>query len=177
MQAGLRLRLNGATLVKENREQTYRYDKRRQRCGYSRGARLSRDAVFDLRLEKAEGLFGHGKSNSAAWRSDASSGCCRSDFHGAPGGVRRCCWSVCASFGFTHGFIHAGNCAYWASLLDNTRCRPSRQHGWLLQRSQHHGRLLAVVHYWCGKIFGRCDVRDSCAMTCVLSPLRAGPVR
>ena len=28
-------------------------------------------------------------------------------------------------FGFTYGFIHAGNCAYWASLLDNDRCGTS----------------------------------------------------
>jgi hypothetical protein len=48
-------------------------------------ARLSsRDAVSDFRLEKAEGLFGHGKSNGTAWRSDAGTGCWRRDFHGAP---------------------------------------------------------------------------------------------
>jgi hypothetical protein len=66
------------------------------------------------------------------------------------------------------GFIHVGNCAYWASLLDNNRCGSSRQHGWLLQKSQHYGRLLAVVHYWCGKIFDRCIVQYRRAITCVL---------
>jgi hypothetical protein len=27
-----------------------------------------------------------------------------------------------------------------------------------LQKPQHHGRLLALVHYGCGKIFARCVV-------------------
>jgi uncharacterized membrane protein YphA (DoxX/SURF4 family) len=31
----------------------------------------SREPVSDFRLEKAQGLFGHGKSDGAAWRSDA----------------------------------------------------------------------------------------------------------
>ena len=26
-------------------------------------------------------------------------------------------------------FLHAGNCAYWSSLLDNDRCGSSRQYG------------------------------------------------
>ena len=68
----------------------------------------------------------------------------------------------------TYGFLHAGNCAYWASLLDSDRCGSSRQHGWLLQKSQHYGRLFAVVHYWCGKIFDRCIVQYRRAITCVL---------
>jgi hypothetical protein len=46
-----------------------------------------RDTVSDFWLEKAEGLFGHGTSNSAAWRSDAGTGCCRGDLHGASGCV------------------------------------------------------------------------------------------
>ena len=29
------------------------------------------------------------------------------------------------TFGFTFVFIHARNCAYWASLLDNDRCGSS----------------------------------------------------
>jgi hypothetical protein len=31
----------------------------------------------------------------------------------------------------------------------------SRQHGWLLQKSQHNARLLAIERYWRGKIFYR----------------------
>ena len=49
-------------------------------------------------------------------------GCCRSDLHGASGCVRGRCWRVRASFGLTYVFLHAGNRAYWASLLDNDRC-------------------------------------------------------
>jgi hypothetical protein len=30
---------------------------------------------------------------------------------------------------------------------------------------QHYGRLLAVVHYRCGKIFDRCIAKHRCAMT------------
>ena len=82
--------------------------------------------------------------------------------------LRGGCWRVHTSFGCTLGFIRVGNCAYWASLLDSERCGSSRQHGGLLQRPQHYGRLLAVVHYWCGKIFDRCIVRHRRAMTCVL---------
>ena len=47
-------------------------------------ARPSRDAISDFWLEKAAGLFGHGKSIGAASRSDASTGSCGSDLHGAP---------------------------------------------------------------------------------------------
>ena len=69
-------------------------------------ARLLLATLFsDFRLEKAQRLFGHGKSNGAAWRSDASTGCRRSDLHGASGCVRGRCWRVRASFGFTFGFI------------------------------------------------------------------------
>jgi hypothetical protein len=81
----------------------------------------SRDTISDFRLEKAKRLFGHGKSNGAASFSDAKTGCCRSGLHGASGCVRGRCWRVRASFGFTYGFIHAGNFAYWASLLDSER--------------------------------------------------------
>jgi hypothetical protein len=85
-------------------------------------ARLSsRDPISDFRLEKAEGLFGHGKSNSGAWRSDASAGCCRCDLHGASGRVSGCYWCVHAYFRFTFGSLHAGNCAYCTSLLDTNR--------------------------------------------------------
>jgi uncharacterized membrane protein YphA (DoxX/SURF4 family) len=38
-------------------------------------------------------------------------------------------------------FLHPGNCAYRASLLDDEGCGPSRQHGWLLQESRHYERL------------------------------------
>ena len=38
---------------------------------------------------------------------------------------------------------------YWTM----NRCGIRRQHGWLLQKSQHYGRLLAVVHDRCRKIF------------------------
>jgi DoxX len=69
-------------------------------------------------------------------------------------------------------FLHAENCAYWASLLDNNRCGSSGQHGRLLQKSSHHGRLPAVVHDWCGKIFDRRIVRCRCAMICALLGLR-----
>ena len=86
--------------------------------------------------------------------------------HGTSGCVRGRHWRVHASFGCTHVFVHAGNCAYRASLLDNDGCGLRRQHGRLLQKSQHHGRLLAVVHYWCGKIFDRCIVRHRRAITC-----------
>ena len=65
-------------------------------------------------------------------------------------------------------FLHAGNCAYWTSLLDNNGCGSSCQHGWLLQRSQHYGRLLAVVHYWSWKIFDRCIGQYRRAITRVL---------
>jgi hypothetical protein len=44
------------------------------------------------------------------------------------------------------GFVRARNCAYWASLLDSEGCGLRRQPGWLLQRPQHYGRLLVVVH-------------------------------
>ena len=43
--------------------------------------------------------------------------------------------------------------------------RSSRQHGGLLQRSQHYGRLLAVVHHWPWKIFDRRIVRHCRALT------------
>ena len=69
-------------------------------------------------------------------------------------------------FGRTHGFIRAGNCAYRASLLDSERCGLRRQLGRLLQRPQHYGRLLAVVHYRCRKIFDRCIAKHRRAMTC-----------
>ena len=54
-------------------------------------------------------------------------GCCRIDLHGASGCVRGRCWRVHASLGRTHVFIHAGNCAYRASLLDSERCGFCRQ--------------------------------------------------
>ena len=41
------------------------------------------------------------------------------DLHGASGCVRDSCWRVHTSFGFTHVFLHAGNGAYWAPLLDD----------------------------------------------------------
>ena len=41
-------------------------------------------------------------------------------------------------------------------------------HGQLLQKSQHYGRLLAVVHYRCGKIFDRCLVQYRRAIICGL---------
>src|ERR1700723_3540769 len=63
--------------------------------------------------------------------------------------------AVRASFRFITGFIHVGDCAYWASLLDNDGCGAGRQHGWLLQESEHHGWLFAVVHYRRGKVFDR----------------------
>ena len=44
-------------------------------------------------------------------------------------------------------------------------CGLSRQHGQFLQKSQHHGRLLAVVHYRSRKIFDRCIVRHRRAIT------------
>ena len=57
----------------------------------------------------------------------------------------------------TDVFIHAGNRAYRASLLDNDGYGSSRRYGWLLQKSQHNGRLLAAVHYRYGKIFDLTD--------------------
>ena len=107
--------------------------------------------VSDFRLEKAEGLFGHGKSDGAAWRSDAGTGCCRSDLHGASGCVRGRCWRVHASCGFTYGFIHAGNCAYRASLLDNDRCGSSRQHGGFYKNLSIMGGFLLLYITGAGK--------------------------
>ena len=132
------------------------------------GGCSSRDTISHLRLEKAEGLFGHGKSNGAAWRFDAGTDGRRSDLHGASGCVRSRCWRVRASFGTTYVFLHTGNCAYLASPLDNNRCGSSGQHGQLLQKSGQHGRLPAVVHDWCGKIFDRGIVRCRCAIICAL---------
>jgi hypothetical protein len=43
--------------------------------------------------------------------------------------------------------------------IGRLQVRITLQHGQLLQKSQHHGRLLAVVRYWCGKIFDRCFVQ------------------
>ena len=65
------------------RELGQRYDNRHQRWGHSRGASSSRNSVSDFRLEKTEGLFGHGKSDDAARRSDTGTGCRRSDLYGA----------------------------------------------------------------------------------------------
>src|SRR5215469_492855 len=48
------------------------------------------------------------------------------------------------------------------------RCGSSRQYGWLLQKSQHYGRLLVAIHYRCGKIFDRWIVQYRRAITCVL---------
>ena len=56
----------------------------------------------------------------------------------------------------------------------------TRQHGGFLQKPQHYGRLLAVVHYWCGKIFDRCIVRHRRAMIharAAWKPLDFGPVK
>jgi hypothetical protein len=39
-----------------------------------------------------------------------------------PGCVRGRCWSVHACFSCSLGFIHAGNFAHCASLLDSDRC-------------------------------------------------------
>ncbi len=87
-------------------------------------ARLLLAALFLIfGVGKAEGLFGHDKSDGAAWRSDAGTGRRRSDLHGASGRIRGRCRRVHTSFGFTYGFIHAGNCAYRASLLDGKRAR------------------------------------------------------
>ena len=142
------------------------HDKRHRRCAHSCGTSSSRHAVSDFRLEKAEGPFGHGKSNGAAWPADTGPGRCRIDHHGASGCVRGRCWRIHASLGRTHGFIRAGNSAYRASLLDGERCGFCRQLGRLLQRPQHYGRLLAVVHYWRRKIFDRCIARHRPAITC-----------
>ena len=78
---------------------------------------------------KLRDFSGHRQSNGAAWRSDAATGCCRSDFHGASGRVRGRHWRVHASLRCTDVFLHAGNRAYRASLLDNDRCGSSRQYG------------------------------------------------
>ena len=75
--------------------------------------------------------------------------------HGTSGGVRGRYRRIHASRRCTDVFLHAGNRAYRTSLLDSEGCGLSRQYGWLLQKSQHNGRLLAAVHYWCGKIFDR----------------------
>ena len=89
----------------------------------------------------------------------------RRDLHGASGCVRGRCRRVHTSLGRAHGFIYAGNFAYRASLLDDDRRGSARQHGELLQKPQHHGRLPAVVRYRRGKIFDRCIVRHRRAMT------------
>ena len=83
-------------------------------------------------------------------------GYCRIDLHGASGRVRGRYWRIHTSLGCTHGFIHARNCTHRASLLDSEGCGLCRQHGRLLQRPQHYGRLLAIVYYWRRKIFDRC---------------------
>jgi uncharacterized membrane protein YphA (DoxX/SURF4 family) len=66
-------------------------------------------------------------------------------------------------------FYTLGTALIGASLLDNNRRGSSRQHGWLLQKFQHYGRLLAVVQYWCGKRFDRCVVEHPRVITTVES--------
>jgi hypothetical protein len=132
------------------------------------GAPSSRDAFSDFWLEKGERLFRHRKSNGAGRPPDASPGYRRIDLHGASGCVRRRSWHFHAALGCTHGFIRARNCAYWASLLDSERCGLRRQPGGLLQRPQHHGRLLAVMHYRRRKLLDRWIARYRRAITCGL---------
>jgi hypothetical protein len=74
---------------------------------------------------------------------------------------------VRVSFGFAFGFIHAGNCAHWASILDDNRSGSSRQHGWL-QTSQYYRRPFTLIHHWCRKIFDRCIVQYRRVIICVL---------
>ena len=80
-----------------------------------------------------------------------------------------------ASHGLAHGIIHAGNCAYRASLLDGEKSRFCGQLGWLLQEPQHHGRLPAVVHHRCRRIFDRCIAQRRRAMTCRLPGRECDP--
>src|SRR5580704_2680313 len=93
------------------------HDERYQRRAHSCGPSSSRDAISDFRLEKAEGLFGYGQSNGAAWRSDADAGCSSRDLHGASGCVRGRCWRVYASCSFTYFFYTLGTALighrYW----------------------------------------------------------------
>ena len=68
--------------------------------------------------------------------------------------------SALLMFFYTLGTALIGH-RYWTT----TGADRVRQHGWLLQKSKHYGRLLAVIHYWCGKIFDRCIVRYRGAIT------------
>src|SRR5437868_3875511 len=92
-------------------------------------ARLLLATLFLFRLEKAEGLFGHRKSDGAAWRSNTGAGCCRSDVHGTSSGVCGRRWRVHISFRCTHCFYTLGTALighrYW-TMTDKDRVD---QHG------------------------------------------------
>ena len=69
--------------------------------------------------------------------------------------------SALLMFLYTLGTALIGH-RYWTMAAGPDR---SRQHGQLLQKSQHYGRLLAVVRCGCGKIFDRRIVRYRDALT------------
>jgi hypothetical protein len=113
--------------------------------------------------------FGHGKSNGAAWRSDA-------------GPRLRPSWS----FRLRSRSLSARSCALWRyfwfytrwalRLLDIATGRkqaPIESTTWMaFQKSQHNGRVLVVAHYRCGTIFDRCIVRYCRAVTLLCLQLR-----
>src|SRR5208337_3322864 len=80
----------------------------RQRCYHSYGSCFSCDSVCDLWLEKADGLLRHGEADGEGWRSNADSGYCRSDLHGASYFACSRRWRVHTSLGYAYGFIHTG---------------------------------------------------------------------
>jgi hypothetical protein len=78
--------------------------------------------------EKADGLFGHRESNAATWRSDAATGCRRSDLHGTSGGARGRHRRVHASRRCTDVFYTLGT-ALIGHRYDNNGRGSSRQYG------------------------------------------------